>query len=263
MLEYARSDTHFLLFIYDNLRNALLDRAQSRAQSPVSGEPPANAAHVLINEVLSRSEGTALRTYEKEVYDTENGSGSNGWDILAKKWNKGAFLVPGPQRSVFCAAHSWRDAVARELDESPRYVLPNHYLIRLAEFIPENMAALLSVFQPVPPIIRRKAKELFDVIRNAAETSRVGTEPAAPIEIEPEPVDAVAHSKEALQNAEPRLWSNTSLVCGITTSKSSLFGSTLAYDEVTKPPTTPYTASTSSLFGAVSASPVRLFSLFA
>ena len=137
MLQYARSDTHFLLYVYDNLRNALLDRAtsraQSRAQSPSSSNTihsslSGNAAYELIKQVLTRSEETALRIYEKEFYDTEGGSGSNGWDVLARKWNKGALMAGGPdvgigglQRLVYKAVHKWRDAVAREDDESVRY----------------------------------------------------------------------------------------------------------------------------------------------
>jgi exosome complex exonuclease RRP6 len=137
MLQYARSDTHFLLYIYDNLRNALLDRAtsraQSRAQSPSASNTtpnssyPGNAAHKLVKQVLARSEETALRLYEKEVYDEETGSGSNGWDTLARKWNKGALMAGGPdtgtvalQKAVYKAVHKWRDTVAREDDESHR-----------------------------------------------------------------------------------------------------------------------------------------------
>lgn len=133
MLDYARSDTHFLLYIYDNLRNALIDRAQSRAQSmSPSGSPSdypllANPAHALIKQVLTKSEETSLRTFEKEVYDTQGGSGSNGWDTMARKWNKGALLAGGPgagigalQRAVYQAVHLWRDTVAREEDESTR-----------------------------------------------------------------------------------------------------------------------------------------------
>ena len=33
------------------------------------------------------------------------------------------------------------------------------------------MAALLSVFHPVPPVIRRRAKELLDAIRDAAKSA--------------------------------------------------------------------------------------------
>ena len=122
MLKYARADTHFLLYVYDNLRNALLDRAVSRSASPESraGSPP-TAADALVREVLSRSAETALRTYSPEPYDAEGGTGPNGWDTLARRWNKPALGIdgaPGVQREVFRAVHVWRDRVAREEDES-------------------------------------------------------------------------------------------------------------------------------------------------
>lgn len=46
-----------------------------------------------------------------------------------------------------------------------RYVLPNHFLFQLAEQPPTDMAALLKVFPSVLPVIRRRAKELLDVIK--------------------------------------------------------------------------------------------------
>ena len=129
MLTYARSDTHFLLFIYDNLRNALIDRAQSRAQSP--SDPSTSAAanggepsQALVREVLSRSEETALRVYEREVYDVVSGSGPGGWDTLARKWNKGQLMAAerdSAGKRIYRAVHAWRDRVAREEDESTRY----------------------------------------------------------------------------------------------------------------------------------------------
>ena len=117
MLFYARSDTHFLLYIYDNLRNALLDRALSHVELA----QPSNDSSTLIREVLARSEETALRTYEPQLYDAEGGSGRGGWEALARKWNKGA-LLEGSQRGLFLAVHTWRDRVAREDDESTRFV---------------------------------------------------------------------------------------------------------------------------------------------
>jgi exosome complex exonuclease RRP6 len=135
MLHYARSDTHFLLYIYDNLRNALLDRAQSRASSPPDGDvvpnssrlrPGQDPAHALVREVLNRSEDTALRRYEREMYDLEDGTGPGGWDTMAKKWNKSlltkaAGSAGGVQKDVYRAMHAWRDRVARMEDESTRY----------------------------------------------------------------------------------------------------------------------------------------------
>jgi exosome complex exonuclease RRP6 len=123
MLHYARADTHFLLFVYDNLRNALLDRAQSpsssRAASP-HGVPL--KPDLLVREVLARSAETALRVYEREQYDSA-GAGPGGWDTLARKWNKGMLLAEGPggmRKEVYIAVHAWRDHVARAEDESTR-----------------------------------------------------------------------------------------------------------------------------------------------
>lgn len=154
MMQYARADTHFLLYIYDNLRNALLDRA--------GGLPE------LVQAVLERSQETALRVYKPEVYDSENGNGTGGWNTLAEKWGR---ALSGVQLAVFRAVHAWRDALARAEDESTRYVLPNHYLFQLAERPPADMSALLSVFRPVPPLVQAKASGLLEVIRAAVKES--------------------------------------------------------------------------------------------
>ena len=55
-------------------------------------------------------------------------------------------------------------------------MLPNHYLFILAEQPPADIAGLLSLFQHVPPVVRRRAKELLEAIRQAA---AVGTEESA------------------------------------------------------------------------------------
>lgn len=45
------------------------------------------------------------------------------------------------------------------------YVLPQHYLFQLAEQPPNDLPALLNIFRSVPPVIKRRANELFDEIR--------------------------------------------------------------------------------------------------
>lgn len=47
-----------------------------------------------------------------------------------------------------------------------RYVLANNYLFQLAERPPADMAALLATFKGIPPVVRRRAKELFDLIQS-------------------------------------------------------------------------------------------------
>ena len=129
MLKYARSDTHFLLYIYDNLRNALLDRSQNASQSQ-SGLKTSTIERGLLGQALARSAETSLRVYSKEPYDALGGSGQNGWDKLARKWNKVGLTAGGPgvgveamQREVYRCVHGWREKVAREEDESTKYVI--------------------------------------------------------------------------------------------------------------------------------------------
>ncbi|KAJ7050877.1 ribonuclease H-like domain-containing protein [Mycena amicta] len=250
MLNYARSDTHFLLYIYDNLRNALLDRAMSRAQSnsrsPSPSSIPTLAARgawppnqALIRQALARSEETALRTYEKEVYDSERGTRSGGWDTLAKKWNKGAFIAPAElsdgretlQRAVYRCVHQWRDSVAREEDESTRYVIPNHFLFQLAERPPADMAALLKTFTSVPPVVRRRAKELLEAIRacvRAHLTKPKEVEEAVAVAPITEKVDvaAVEMVDQVPKSTAPDMWAS-SPASSCVTRKSTLFGGSL------------------------------------
>ena len=181
MVLYAQSDTHFLLYIYDNLRNALIaprsPLSESQSQAPLL-------------EVLKRSAETALRTYVREVYDAINGTGAGGWDNLSRKWNRNSGVGGGVQASVFKAVHGWRDSIARSEDESTRciislipfptflmlqhrYVLPNHYIFQLSERPPQDLPALLAAFQPVPPLVRTRSLELLDVIKSAAQRAAV------------------------------------------------------------------------------------------
>ncbi|KAH8992303.1 hypothetical protein EDB86DRAFT_2764713, partial [Lactarius hatsudake] len=88
MLKYARANTHFLLYVYHNLRNALLDCAVSYGTSPMSRAGSPTALDAFIREVLSRSLETALRMYSPDPYDAEGGIGFNRWDTPARQWNK-------------------------------------------------------------------------------------------------------------------------------------------------------------------------------
>lgn len=130
MLAYARSDTHFLLFIYDNLRNALIDRASSRnseiphVQEGTSFSDP-DSKYSSLREVLLRSEETSLQLHQTEKYDEEEGTGPGGWDTIARRWNKATFTKNADtsiSKNIYLRIHDWRDRVAREEDESIAYV---------------------------------------------------------------------------------------------------------------------------------------------
>lgn len=158
MFDYARSDTHFLLHIYDRLRNELL------AKSETTG-PNGN----LINDVQDSSKAEALQRYERNFYDSQTGSGANGWKALLSR-TSGTGSFNGEQFSVFRAVHEWRDKTARDKDESIHHILPNQALATIARELPTNSPALIKASsQGGPPssTVRQSASNLLQIIGKA------------------------------------------------------------------------------------------------
>lgn len=271
MLTYARSDTHFLLYIYDRLRLSLIERAQAitapessfstAVSTIIKGTLSDKPAHVLLNDVLARSTRTALRLYDRETYDAEFGVGTGGWDTLARKWNKSALansasetngVRGGVTGEVYRAVHRWREDIAKEEDESTRYVLSNHQLFFVAERSPSNAAELLALFShaSIPPVLRRRAGELAEVIKSTVErvmSLGVAVQAlAATTDIE-EVVSTASTEVVVEKTAKSRLWGLVKDSSSVVqrASSSSLFGlRTAAADEGRS-----YSASRSSLFG--------------
>ncbi|KAI9094381.1 ribonuclease H-like domain-containing protein, partial [Phlyctochytrium arcticum] len=150
MLKYARSDTHYLLYVYDRMRNELLTLSNPET-------------HNLMHATLERSQQTSLNKYEKDVYDLENGHGPNGWRNALRKFGG---TLSAKQFAVFRAIHAWRDHTAREEDESQRYVLPNHMLYTLADRMPIDAQGVLGCCHPVPPLVRLHATDIAIIIDN-------------------------------------------------------------------------------------------------
>ena len=150
LIDYARSDTHYLLNVYDQLRNMLIEHCT----------PDNN----LIDFVLEGSKKESLQTYQRFIYNAESGRGSHGWyGLFLDRSND--FNVE--QFAVFRALHAWRDKKARELDESPVYLINNKSLWILAEFKPVNQTELHRFCRPVPFFVTEKFEEFKDVVFNA------------------------------------------------------------------------------------------------
>ncbi|ORZ19396.1 ribonuclease H-like domain-containing protein [Absidia repens] len=150
MMAYARSDTHYLHYIYDRLREELLAGSGSNQN--------------LLRAVLQRSALTSATVYEKEVYDAERGLGSGGWRYLLTKWRHS---MNQQQLNVFKALHQWRDTTARQEDESIRFILPNHMLFALVERMPTDSPGVIGCCNPCPPSIRRNAQAVYMLIQRA------------------------------------------------------------------------------------------------
>ncbi|KAL8925164.1 MAG: hypothetical protein Q9208_003669 [Pyrenodesmia sp. 3 TL-2023] len=153
MYDYARSDTHFLLYIFDNIRNELLAKSMN-----------ANANGNLIDEVQESSKREALQRYERFIYDAKNGAGMGGWNNLLTRT---ADRFDIQQFAVLRAVHQWRDKLAREEDESTHQIMTNRALLLIARDMPTELPRLLSCCQPSHFSTRKRARELLEVVQKA------------------------------------------------------------------------------------------------
>ncbi|KDN53450.1 hypothetical protein K437DRAFT_230739 [Tilletiaria anomala UBC 951] len=162
MVYYARSDTHSLLYIYDRIRAEL----SAKAGGIASGREA-------IRQVFERSKRTATKVYAKPVW-SEEGEGNDGWRQLwsrmtlegrKEKEEKALLgLEHSKEMRLVKAVHKWRDEVAREMDESPRYILSAAHLLSLANRAPRTKAEVLALFSPALPALRSRADEVAALI---------------------------------------------------------------------------------------------------
>jgi len=114
MLKYAREDTHYLLYCYDVLKNQLVKK------SLVKNEPPLYS--IILN--YKKSCDIALKEYikpsvkEPEYYQLK----AQNVSTLNKK-----------QFSIMKLIYKYRDYVARKLDFSTHYILPNKLLFHISK----------------------------------------------------------------------------------------------------------------------------------
>lgn len=149
MINYARTDTHYLLYIYDKLRNDLLLKgAQSKTQSH------------LLTAVYERGREICLKKYEKPSF-----SETSHLSVLKKCRS----TFNAKQMYAFKELFAWRDSISRELDESLGYVLPNNLMIRIAEYLPREPQGILALCNPIPPLVKRFVNDIHQLILKARE----------------------------------------------------------------------------------------------
>jgi exosome complex exonuclease RRP6 len=94
----------------------------------------------------------------------------------------------------------------------------NNYLFQLAERPPADMAAFLAVFKSIPPVIRRRAKKVFDLIQETVKEYRGRDNDAVEIggldivitsdDVQDKPVEQVEVTAFTSTNTmDSRLWS--------------------------------------------------------
>lgn len=163
MFNYARSDTHYLLFIFDRMRNELIDNSD---RTRPGGD--------LIDSVMRNSKQECLQRYERSPYDDKYGLGHLGWYNMLSR--SSALLTP-EQFSVFRRVHQWRDRVARDEDESPSAVMPKRFLLDIAHKMPMDVQSLVSCTRhTVSKAFQARKQELVKVVKEARAAGAQGPE---------------------------------------------------------------------------------------
>lgn len=158
---YARCDTHYLLFVYDTMRNDL-----------IANSDPNNPQQNLIELTLQRSKETSLDKYSSYAADPDSGIGPRGW---ANPLMKFSARLDGPQFAVYRAVHKWRDALARKEDESPMYLMPQQTLMEIARLLPVDPKALHSILgSRCANVVKRSLTELFELVSTAKKEGETG-----------------------------------------------------------------------------------------
>lgn len=146
LIDYARQDTHYLLYIYDLLRQELLNKANGKM-------------NLLLN-VYKSSTDVCMKRYVKLKITP---------DSHMELYRKSKRIFDNRQFFALKELFLWRDNIARTEDESYAYVLPNHMMLQIAENLPREMQGILACCNPIPPLVRQHLHVLHRFILQARE----------------------------------------------------------------------------------------------
>ncbi|XP_016976066.1 exosome component 10 [Drosophila rhopaloa] len=143
LVDYARQDTHFLIYVYERMTNDLLQQ---------QAEPG------LLGSVYQMSTEVCKKRYNKPHIGPDS-----HMDLVRK--TKRSF--DNRQLHALRGIFEWRDATARSEDESYGYVLPNHMMLQIAESLPREMQGILACCNPIPPLVRQQLHTLHQIVLKA------------------------------------------------------------------------------------------------
>ncbi|CAH8497431.1 unnamed protein product [Schistosoma guineensis] len=140
LIEYARTDTHYLLHIASRMCRELQDRD-------------------LLPVTIERARQLCLKCYTKPVFNRL------GYLDLYRQTGSSSFS----HRQLYALENLYalRDSIARREDESLHYVLPNHMLKVIAEVLPRESSGIFACCNPIPPLVRKYVHDLHKIIVDA------------------------------------------------------------------------------------------------
>jgi len=167
MAHYARCDTHYLLYLYDCVRNALLAGGQHMVSKDGIAQGEATAEGVMaLRGVLDKSAALCLTLYTETPFDATKAAMR-----ITERFGSQQRPLERRQFSVLQELTVWRDALARRLDESLHFVAPDACLWRLALAMPTSAMRLRSAVNPMPPLLQQNCMEVVDLIARAPQVA--------------------------------------------------------------------------------------------
>ncbi|XP_050071872.1 exosome component 10 [Anopheles maculipalpis] len=149
-IEYARKDTHYLLYIYDRMKNELLDKGEGMLQT-----------------VFDKSTFICKQRYQKPVLNE---------DTVMNIYRRSRYVFDHRQMYAFREILYWRDQMARLEDESAGYVLPQHMAFDIASKLPREMQGIIACCTPVPSLVRQHLHTLHQIILKARDLPSIVAE---------------------------------------------------------------------------------------
>lgn len=150
MMQYAQSDTKYLLYIYDCIRR---DVFNSQGESG-------------LNLVFSASQRTCMQRFEKPAFYPLGYRSLLNASTNRMKNNKTVTELTDQQDAVISALWNWRDEQARSEDESILYIMSNAELLRIGKSIPLDEEHLKKC-APLTEYVQNNLDKVLLVIKEA------------------------------------------------------------------------------------------------
>jgi ribonuclease D len=147
MKTYAIMDTHYLLDIVPHLYYDLDQHKET-----------------CITQALDASRQVCLVRYDKDPFYPDGYKKIMG-GRRNKKGKKMESELSPLQEKVLRSLYDWRDATARQCDESLHFVCSDQALLRLSMACPTTVTALQSLMNPMPPMLLQFSQQVLDRVK--------------------------------------------------------------------------------------------------
>jgi len=156
MLDYARNDTHWLIYLYERLKEDLITLAQNDND----------------NDYLKYVRTVLLNSNELCKFTYKNIKPPTIWESLkrATKYDIVKDLNSDKNKEIITIYHVlelFKDRKARELDINRNQLMSQNIIALLSKLQPNNYEELKSNINNLPDFVEKYHNQIIDIIKNA------------------------------------------------------------------------------------------------